>query len=54
MPIFEHLTAGWVNDDVGLFLFLEKWAECGDITRLGAALPTVVGRWMGMRTQVIA
>ena len=36
VTIFERLTAGWVDDDVGLFLLLEKVAECDDIMRLGA------------------
>ena len=36
VTIFERLTSGWVDDDVGLFLLLEKVAECGDIMRLGA------------------
>ena len=53
VPIFERLTAGWVDDDVDLFFLLEKVAEGGDITRLGAALPTVVGRRTGTRLQVI-
>ena len=43
--LFKRLTDGWVDDDVGLFLLLEKVAESGNITRLGAAFPTVVGRW---------
>ena len=54
MPIFERLISGWVDDKVGLFFLLEKVAERGNITRLGAALPTVVGRQKGMRPQVIA
>ena len=54
VPIFERLTDGWVNDGVGLFLLLEKVAERGDTTRLGAGLPTVVGIWTGTRPQVIA
>ena len=54
VPIFERLTAGWVNDNVGLFFLLEKVAERGNITRLGAGLPTVVGRQTGTRPQVIA
>ena len=54
VPIFERLTAGWVDDDVGLFFLLKKVAEGGDITRLGAGLPTVVGKRKGTRPQVIA
>ena len=54
MLIFERLTAGWVNENVVLFLLLEKVAESGDITRLGDGLPTVVGRRTGTRLQVIA
>ena len=53
VPIFKRLTAGWVDDDIGLFFLLEKVADGGNITRLGAALPTVVGRRMGTRPQVI-
>ena len=53
MPIFERLTAGWVDDDVGLFFFMNKVAEGGDIMRLGAAFPTVVRIWTGTRPQVI-
>ena len=53
MLIFERLTAGWFDDDIGLLFFLEKVAEVGNITRLGAAFPTVVGRRMGTRPQVI-
>ena len=52
--IFKRLTAGWVNEEVGLLFLLEKVAEGGDITRLGAAFPTVVRRRTGMRTQVLA
>ena len=54
MPIFERLTSGWVDDDVGLFFSLEKVAERGDIMQLGAGLPTVVGRRTRTRPQVIA
>ena len=54
MPIFERLTAGWVNDDVGLFFLLEQLAKSGDITRLGAGLPAVGGRRTGTWPQVIA
>ena len=54
VPTFERLTAGWVDDDIGLFFLLEKVAEGGNITRLGAALPKVVGRRTRMRPQVIA
>ena len=54
VPIFERLTAGWVDDNVGLFLLLEKVAERGDITWLGVALTTVVGKQMGTRPQVVA
>ena len=54
MPIFERLTAVWVNDDVGLFLLLEQVAERGDITRLGGGLPTVVRRQTGTWLQVIS
>ena len=54
MPLFERLTVGWVDDNVGLFFLLDKVAERGDITRLGAGLPTVVGRRTGKRPQVIA
>ena len=54
MSIFERLTAGWVNDDVVLFLFLKQVFERGDITRLGAGLTTVAGRRTGTRPQVIA
>ena len=54
MPIFERLTAGWFDDDVGLFFLLEKVAELSDIMRFGAKLPTVVGRRTGTRPQVIA
>ena len=54
VPIFERLTAGWVDDDVGLFFFINKVAEGGDIMRLGAALPTVVRRWTETRPQVIS
>ena len=54
VPIFECLTAGWVNYDVGLFFLLEKVAKRGDITRLGASLPNVVGRRTWMWRQVIA
>ena len=54
VPIFERLTAGWVDDEVGLFLLLGKVAERGDITGLGAALPTVVGRRTGTKPHVIA
>ena len=52
--IFECLTSGWANDDVGLLFLLEKVAECGNIMRLGASLPMVVGRQTGTRPQVIA
>ena len=44
VPIFEGLTAGWVDDNVVLFFLLEKVAEGGDMVQLGAALPTGVGR----------
>ena len=54
MSIFEHLNAGWVYNDVGLLFLLEKVAEGGNITRLGAAFPTVVGRQTVTRPQVIA
>ena len=54
MLIFKCLTSGWVNDDVVWFLLLEKVADPGDITRLGAGLPMVVGRRTGTRPQVIA
>ena len=54
VSIFERLIAGWFNDDVGLFFLLEHVAERGDIIRLGAGLPTVVGRWTGTWPQVIA
>ena len=47
VSIFERLTAGWVDDDVRLLFLLENVAEGGNITRLGAALPTVVGTRMG-------
>ena len=54
VPIFEGLTTGWVDDDVGLFFLMDKLAEGGDITRLCAALPAVVRRWTGTRSQVIS
>ena len=54
LPIFERLTTSWVDEDVGLFFLLEKVSEGGDVTRLGAALSTVVGRRMGTRLQMIA
>ena len=54
VPIFERLTAGWVNDDVGLLFLLEKVSEGGNITRLGAGLSAVVGIRTGTRPQVIA
>ena len=54
VTIFKRLTTGWVNDDVGLLFLLEKLAEGGDVTQLGAAMPTVVGRRKGKRPQVIA
>ena len=54
VPIFERLTAGWVDDDVGLFFLLDKVAERGNITRLGAVLTKVVWRLTGTRPQVIA
>ena len=50
MPIFECLAAGWVDDDVGFFFLMDKVAEGGDISRLCAALPVVVRRWMGSRS----
>ena len=53
-PIFEHLTAGWVDDNVGLFFLLNKLAEVVNITQFGAALPTVLGRRKGTRQHVIA
>ena len=53
VPIFECLTAGWVNDDVGLLFLMDKVAEGGDIMRLCAALPEVVRIWTGTRSQVI-
>ena len=53
VPIFERLTDGWFNDDIGLFFLLEKVAECGNITRLGAGLTKVVWRRTGTRLQVI-
>ena len=53
MPIFEGLTAGWVDDYVGLFLLIDEVDKGGNITRLGAALPTVVWRRTGTRMQVI-
>ena len=53
MPIFERLTAGWVNDDVGLFFLLEQVDKCGDIMRLGTGFPTVGGIRMGTWPQVI-
>ena len=50
VPIFERLTAGWVNDDAGLFFLLEKVAERDDISQLGAGLSTVgwirTGTWL--------
>ena len=49
MPIFECLAAGWVDDNVGLSLLMDKVAEGSDITRLCSALPVVVRRWTGMR-----
>ena len=54
VPIFERLTDVWFDDDVGLFLLLEKVAERCDVTRLVAGLPTVVGIRTGTRPQVIA
>ena len=54
VPIFERLTAGWVNANVGLLFLLEKVAERGDITRLGAGLPTVVGMRTETRLKVMA
>ena len=54
VPIFKRLTAGRVDDDIGLYFLLEKVADGGNITRLGAALPTVVGIQTGMRPHVIA
>ena len=53
MPIFERLTAGWFNDNVGLLLLLEQLAERGEITRLGAGLLTVGVRQTGMWPKVI-
>ena len=53
MPILEQLTAGYVNDNVGLFLLSEKLAESGDIMRLGAGLATVGGRRTGTWPKVI-
>ena len=54
MPIFERLTIGWVNEDVGLLFLLYQVVERGNITWLGAGLPTVVGRRTGIWPQVIA
>ena len=53
VPIFERLTAGWVNDNVGLFFLLDKVAERGNIMRLGDGSPTVGQRRTGMWPQVI-
>ena len=54
VPIFERLTAGWIDDDVGLFFLLEKVAERSNIIRLDAALLTVVRIRTGTRPHVIA
>ena len=54
MPIFKGLTNGMVDDDVGFFFLVDKVAVGGDITRLGAASPTVVRRRTGTRPQVIS
>ena len=53
MPILEQLTAGWVNDNVGLFFLSEQLAERADITQLGAGLVTVGGRRTGTLSKVI-
>ena len=53
MPIFEGVTAGWVDDDVGLLLFMDKVAEGGDIMGLCDALPAVVRKRTGTKSQVI-
>ena len=53
MPILELLTAGWVNDNVGLFFLSENLAERGDMMRLGAGLVTVWGGRTGMWPKVI-
>ena len=47
VPTFECLDAGWVDDDIGLFFFMDKVAEGGDITQLCAPLPAIVRRWTG-------
>ena len=53
MPIFECLTAGWVDENVGLFFLMDKVAEGGNITRLCVALSAVVRSWTETRLQVI-
>ena len=53
MLIFESLTAGWINDNVGLFFLLKQFAERGNIMRLGGGLPTVVGIRTGTWPKVI-
>ena len=53
MTILERLTAGWVNDNVGFFFLLEKLAERGNKTRLGAGMETVGWRRTGTWTKVI-
>ena len=47
VQIFECLDAGWVDEDVGLFFFMDKLAEGDDIPLLCAALSAVVRRWTG-------
>ena len=53
VPIFERLTTGWVNDNIGLFFLLEQFYESGNITLLGSGLPMVGGRRTGMWPKVI-